>query len=527
MVNIKLYDTTLRDGTQYEGISLSVEDKLKVTSNLDELGMHFIEGGWPGANRKDAEYFSKAKDLKLNHSTLAAFGSTRKARITPEQDPNLNALLEAGTSVITLVGKTWDLHVTRVLETNLEENLSMISDSIAFLKRKGKRVFFDAEHFFDGFKANQSYAMECVKAAANAGAECVILCDTNGGTLPNEVTGIVTKARSETLVELGIHAHNDAEVAVANTLAAVQAGATQVQGTANGYGERCGNANIFSIIANLKLKLGINCVTDQQLAKLTEAHYSISEIANMPTNAFQPYVGSSAFTHKGGLHASAVAKVEESYQHVAPQLIGNKNHILISELAGRANITHKLKELGLDMSVSADGTRALLNEVKERESRGFQYEDAEASFELLVRRTIDGYLPPFELVDFKVMAEQRHRPSEPLEHEYIQSEATVKVRVTGEVMHTAAEGNGPVNALDNALRKALLRFYPSLEIVRLADYKVRVVDQGAGTEAMVRVVIESTDGEHRWRTVGSSGNIIDASWMALADSFEYWLTKWA
>ena len=526
MVDIKLYDTTLRDGTQYEGISLSVEDKLKITLKLDELGIHYLEGGWPGANPKDVEYFAKARSLKLRHATLAAFGSTRRARITAEQDVNLKALVDAGTSVITLVGKTWDLHVTRILETSLEENLAMISDSVAFLNGLSKRVFFDAEHFFDGFKANPDYAIQCVLAAADAGAECVILCDTNGGTLPNEVSSIVDRVRSETLVELGIHAHNDADVAVANSLAAIQAGVTQVQGTANGYGERCGNANLFSIIANLKLKLGINCVTDQQLVKLTEAHLFISEIANMPPNAFQPYVGASAFTHKAGLHVSAVAKVEESYQHISPQQIGNVNHILISELSGRANITHKLKELGLDMDVSAESARTLLTEVKERESRGFQYEGAEASFELLVRRAIDGYRCPFELVDFKVMVEQHRRSPLLLELEDVQSEATVKVRVNDEVMHTAAEGNGPVNALDNALRKALLRFYPSLEVIRLIDYKVRVVDQGSGTEAMVRVLIESTDGEHQWHTVGCSANIIDASWMALADSLEYWLLKW-
>ena len=526
MPEVKLYDTTLRDGAQQEGISLSVEDKLKIARKLDELGVHFIEGGWPGANPKDGEFFARARGLTLAHATLAAFGSTRRPGVRAADDPALRPLLEAATPVVTLVGKSWDLHVTRVLGTTLEENLAMVADSVAFFRGRGRRVFFDAEHFFDGFKANPAYALRCVQAAAEAGAEGVVLCDTNGGTLPHEVHAIVARVRRETSVELGIHAHNDADVAVASSLAAVQAGATQVQGTANGYGERCGNANLFSVMANLKLKLGVACVSDAQLARLTEAHRFIAEVVNLPPNPYQPYVGASAFAHKAGLHASAVARLEESYQHVPPARVGNTNHILVSELAGRSNVAHKLRELGLGDEVPPERLRALLEEVKAREHRGFQYEGAEASFELLVRRALDGYRPPFELVDFLVVVEKRRRPATGSDRAVLRAEARVMGRVGGEVMHTAAEGNGPVNALDHALRKALLPAYPALEAVRLVDYKVRVVDQGSGTGAVVRVLIESGDGARQWRTVGASTNIIEASWMALADSVEYWLLRW-
>ncbi len=524
MEQIELYDTTLRDGAQQEGISLSVDDKLKITRKLDELGVHYIEGGWPGSNPKDGEFFAKARGLKLSNSTLVAFGSTRRANIAAESDTNLHALLDSGAPVVTLVGKSWDMHVTRLLETSLEENLAMISDSISFLRTKGRRVFFDAEHLFDGFKASPDYALQVVRAAAQAGAECVILCDTNGGTLPNDVLDIVSRVKEDAHVPLGIHTHNDAEVAVANTMAAVQAGVQQVQGTINGYGERCGNANLLSIIGNLKLKLGIDCLTDQQLGKLTEVALYVSEIANMPPYSFQPYVGASAFSHKGGLHASGVAKVEESYQHVPPEKVGNIKRVVVSELSGRSNILHKLHDIGLDNVVSQAQIPKILDIIKLQESKGFQYEGAEASFELLVRRTLPDYRPPFELVDYLVVVEKRRRSPTNGNGELL-SEVTLKVKLDSEVVHTAAEGNGPVNALDNALRKTLLQFYPSLEAVRLVDYKVRVVDQGASTGAVVRVLIESTDGEGTWHTVGSSGNIIEASWMALADSMEYWLIK--
>ena len=518
MSQIELYDTTLRDGAQYEGISLSVGDKLAIARRLDQLGVHYIEGGWPGSNPKDAEFFAQAKSLGLAHATLAAFGSTRKANIRVSRDENLRALLDSGAPVLTLVGKSSDLHVTKVLETSLEENLAMIADSVSYLKEHGRMVFFDAEHFFDGFKSDAEYALQTVRVAGKAGAECVILCDTNGGALPDEIANIVECVRNESDVALGIHTHNDADMAVAGALAAVRAGVTQVQGTVNGYGERCGNANILSIIANLKLKMGINCVSDQQLETLTEVSHYVAEVANMTPIASQPYVGASAFAHKGGLHASAVAKVEHSYQHISPASIGNAKRVLVSELSGRSNISYKLRELGLDVNLTQDQVQQLLAEVKLRESKGFQYEGAEASFEQLARRMRSDYAPPFSLVDFTTVVEKRAQNGDGLS-----SQVMLKVKVGEEVMHTAADGNGPVNALDNALRKALLQFYPSLEVVRLVDYKVRVVDQARGTGAVVRVLIESTDGKQTWSTVGCSPSIIEASWMALSDSLEYWL----
>ena len=524
MTQIELYDTTLRDGAQQEGISLSVDDKLKITSKLDELGVRYIEGGWPGSNPKDVEYFQRVKDLKLENAIVSAFGSTRRARSRADTDPNIRALVESGAPVVTIVGKAWDLHVTRLLETSLEENLAMIADSVAHLKSRGHRVFFDAEHFFDGFKANPDYALQVVRAAADAGAECVVLCDTNGGSIPSQVYDAVRRAKSESSVDLGIHTHNDTDLAVANAMAAVQAGVKQVQGTINGYGERCGNANLVSLIANFKLKTDIDCVTDAQLTRLTEVSRYVSEVANMPPYGFQPYVGASAFSHKGGLHASGMAKVEESYQHIPPDKVGNLKRVVVSELSGSSNILQKLREVGLDGLVSRDQAPRILDLIKLQEKKGFQYEGAEASFELLVRRTLPSYRPPFELVDFMVVIE-KHRRSSASDAYGMLSEASVKVRVDGEVVHMAAEGNGPVNALDNAIRKAILQFYPSLEVVRLVDFKVRVVDQGTGTGAVVRVLIESTDGERVWSTVGSSGNVIEASWMALADSLEYWLTR--
>ncbi len=522
MEQIALYDTTLRDGAQMEGISLSVEDKLRIVTKLDDLGVHFIEGGWPGANPKDDEFFRQVWDLPLKQATITAFGSTRKAHGDAESDANLRALLDSQAPVITLVGKAWDMHVSRVLETTLEENLAMVRDSVAFLRREGRRVVFDAEHFFDGFAANPAHALACVRAAAEAGAECVALCDTNGGTLPDAISQVVGRVREEVPVALGIHCHNDAEVAVANTLAAVRAGVTQVQATINGYGERCGNCNLLSVVANLKLKLGIDCVTDAQLQHLTEVHRFASELVNLPHNRFQAYVGDSAFSHKGGLHASAMAKVEESYQHIPPERVGNSGRIVVSELSGRGNIAVKLQEAGLTAQVPKERMGELLALIKERESRGFQYEGAEASFHLLAHRSLPDYRAPFELVDFMVVMEKRRRSSSQANDDDMLSEATVKVRVGDEVMHTVAEGNGPVNALDAALRRGLCQVYPALEEVQLTDYKVRVVEQGpGGTSAVVRVLVESTDGARRWSTVGASTNIIEASWQALADSMEY------
>jgi 2-isopropylmalate synthase len=525
VASVELCDTTLRDGMQMEGIAFSVIDKLNIARKIDELGVHFIEGGWPGSNPKDAEFFNQARNLSLQNSRLVAFGSTRRPRIKVETDTNLQALASSGVTVVAVVGKSSALQVTRILETSLEENLSMISDSIHYLKRKGLLVFFDGEHFFDGFKADQEYALRCLEVAAEAGANCLVLCDTNGGSLPAEITAIIGKVRDRINVPLSIHAHNDCELAVANTLAAVSVGVDQVQGTINGYGERCGNANLCSVIPDLKLKMGVDCISDEQLAKLTEVSHYVSEAANLIPNDSLPYVGSSAFSHKGGLHVSGVTKWTGSYQHIEPNQVGNRPNVLVSELSGRKNIICKAREWGLELPTDGKKIQSLLDQIKLLESRGFQYENAEASFELLVQRSRSDYHPPFELVDFMVVVERRRRPPAHDNLEEMLAEATVKVRVGTEVIHTAAEGDGPINALDHALRKALLQFYPSLTRVRLVDFKVRILEESVGTESQVRVLIESGDGTDEWRTVGSSTNIIEASWLALADGLEYWLLK--
>jgi 2-isopropylmalate synthase len=519
-MRVELYDTTLRDGTQMEGMSLSVEDKLEVTRLLDGLGVAFIEGGWPGANPKDTEFFERAKSLELKTATLCAFGSTRRAGVAVEKDAQVKALLDADTEVITLVGKSWDLHVTEILETTLEENIAMIRDTIQYLRSKGRRVFYDAEHFFDGFKANPEYALQTIAAAARAGAERVILCDTNGGALPDQIQSGVKQAIERTGAAIGIHTHNDGELAVANSIAAVEAGALQVQGCINGYGERCGNANLSSVIPNLELKLGANCLPDGALDRITEVSHLVSEIANLAPDSHQPFVGTSAFAHKGGLHVAAFMKVADSYQHIDPSIVGNSPRVVVSELSGRGNILFKLKERGLDLDESSAEARSILERIKTLEFQGFQFESAEASFDLLVRRGRSDYVAPFDLVDFMVVVE-RHRRMPTESQEPMLSEATVKVRVGGELVHTAAEGNGPVNALDAALRKALVQFYPGLERVRLVDYKVRILDGSSGTGAGVRVLIVSSNGSKEWRTVGSSENIIEASWQALVDSLEY------
>ena len=525
-MNIDLYDTTLRDGSQQEGISLSVEDKIKITKKLDALGIHYIEGGWPGSNPKDEEYFSVVKSLKLVHSKIAAFGSTRRANIKVDEDANIRALIDAATPVVTIVGKSSDVQVINILETSLEENLSMIYDSISFIKNTGSQVFFDAEHFFDGYKSNKEYALQCLQAARDAGADCLVLCDTNGGVLTSEITEIVELVTESIGGSVGIHCHNDTDMAVANSIAALKAGAVHVQGTINGYGERCGNANIVSLIANLKIKMGIDCINDSQLESLTDVSHYVSDIVNIPPNGQQPYVGVSSFSHKGGLHAAAMAKMDESYQHVSPALVGNLTRVVVSELSGRGNIRHRLMGLGLEGKLSGEQELSLLQNIKIRESKGFQYETAGASFELMARRILDNYEAPFDLVDFMVMVENNRRLSVLQDfdgNEDLLAEAMVKVNVDGHIMHTVAEGNGPVNALDNALRKALLEFSPSLIDVKLLDYKVRVVDEGQDTKAVVRVWIEATDGKDQWQTVGASSNIIEASWMALADSLEYFL----
>jgi 2-isopropylmalate synthase len=520
---VELYDTTLRDGTQMEGISLSVEDKLKIARKLDELGVHYIEGGYPGSNPKDIEFFKRASKLELKNARLAAFGSTRKAGGQADSDPNLKALVGANTSVVTIVGKAHDKQVTHVLETTVEENLAMIAESVRFLKGHGLTVFYDAEHFFDGFESDQAYAVQCLKTAANAGVDCVALCDTNGGTITSRFADITRHVLSEVDCQVGVHAHNGADVAVANSIAGVEAGATQVQGAANGYGDMCGNANMFSIIANLKLKLGLDVVNDQQLAHLTEAANYISEVANMPRSPRAAYVGSGAFSHKAGLHAAAVVKEGWSYQHVDPAVVGNDTRFVVSELSGRRNLLAQIEEQGIDVQLDEAQLRELLERVKTMESRGFVYEGAEASFELLVRRSLPGYKPFFELEDFWVV-ERRHHAASNGGRE-MQSEAMVKIRVGDKMFHTAAEGNGPVNALDAAVRKALVEFYPNIGAIHLVDYKVRIIDSDAGTAAVTRVMIESADGDHSWVTMGSSTDIIEASWLALSDSLEYWLTR--
>ena len=526
MSQVQIYDTTLRDGAQREGISLSVVEKLNIAQKLDELGVHYIEGGWPGSNPRDAEFFKQIHGIPLTSAQIAVFGSTRRVGIKAEEDNNLTMLVDAGVKIATIVGKSSDRQVTQVLETTIEENLNMIADSIRFLKAKGLIVYFDAEHFFDGFKANQDYALRCLTVAAEAGANCLVLCDTNGGALPDEVAQAVKAAIKSTAVPLGIHAHNDGGLAVANSLAAISAGATQVQGTINGYGERCGNANLCAIIPNLKLKMGIDCITDQQLAKLTEVSHYISEAANLVPDPFSPYVGTSAFSHKAGYHVAGLAKWANAYQHIDPEEVGNQQRAVVSELSGRRNISYKAEELGIEIPAQGKEIQQLLEQIKRLESRGFQYENAEASFELLLHRTKPDYKAPFELVDFMVVIETRRRlPTRQTEQEETLAEAMIKVRVGTEVFHTAAEGNGPVNALDEALRKALLQFYPSLAAVKLVDYKVRILEESVGTESQVRVLIESSDGVEEWRTVGSSTNLIEASWLALADSLEYWLLK--
>jgi len=521
--HIQLYDTTLRDGAQQAGLSFSVEDKLRIAKRLDDLGIHFIEGGWPGANPKDAEFFARAPGLALSQATLVVFGSTRRKDTEADSDPLLRDLLNTGASAFALVGKSSDLHVTRVLKTTLDENLRMIADSIRYLKSAGRTVFFDAEHFFDGYKSDAEYALRTLDAAAEAGADCLVLCDTNGGALPGEVADAV-QAAGKAGVPLGIHAHNDCELAVANSLAAVGAGAAQVQGTINGYGERCGNANLCSVIPALKLKMGIDCISDEQLERLTEASHFVSEISNVSADPRLPYVGANAFTHKAGQHISAVIKGEESYQHIDPGVVGNRNRVLVSEYSGTSAIAYKAGERGLEVP-RGERAREVMEQIKALEHQGFQFEGAEASFELLLRRAQPDYEPPFELVDFMVVVEKHRRLPADAAQEQVLSEAMVKVRVRDQVIHTAAEGNGPVNALDAALRKALLWFFPSLAAVKLGDYKVRILDETHGTDSRVRVLMESSDGESDWHTMGSSTNIIEASWLALADSLEYWLVR--
>ena len=513
---IQIYDTTLRDGTQREGISLSCDDKLRVARRLDELGVTFIEGGWPGSNPKDAEFFARALDIPWKRARIAAFGSTCRVGGGPEDDANIRALLDSGAPVCTVVGKTWTLHVTDVLRTSLDDNLRIIEKSLAHLVAQGRRVIYDAEHFFDGWRADPAYALETLRAARRGGAETIVLCDTNGGSLPWRVAEVVRAVKGALEHPLGVHTHNDGECAVANTLAAVSEGAVQVQGTINGYGERCGNANLCSIIPALELKLGRRCLPEGSLRTLYEVAHFVAEVANLPPDEHLAYVGKSAFAHKGGIHVADMRRNEESYQHVDPKLVGNEMRVVVSELSGRGNLLAKAEEFGL-ASAPGGAVGDLLATIKELEARGFSFEAAEASVAMMMKRQAPGYRPPFELVDFLVNVEHRSGRG-------IFSEAMVKVKVDGEVLHTAAEGDGPVNALDAALRKALLPRFPRIAQLQLADYKVRILDGSEGTAAVTRVLVDMQDGPRRWSTVGASTNIIEASWCALVDALEYGLT---
>lgn len=517
-MKVDLYDTTLRDGSQAEGVSFTVADKLNIASKIDDLGIGYIEGGWPGSNPKDMEFFKRAKRLKLTNAKITAFGSTRRAKSGIADDVNIKAILKANTEIITIFGKSWHLHVNTVLKVTTDENLRMIEDTVKFLSSKGKRVFYDAEHFFDGYLENSDYALKTLEAAEASGAEVIVLCDTNGGMVTSEVFKIIEDVKTRIKAPLGIHTHNDSDMAVANSIAAIQAGCTHVQGTINGFGERCGNANLVSIIAILKTKLGIDCVSDISLKELSEVSRYVSEVGNMRHADSQPFVGNSAFAHKGGVHIDAVLKNAKTYEHMDPATVGNCRRILISELSGKASVAAKAKELKIDLKKDADGAMKILNILQDMEHKGYHFEAAEASLELLMRRAKKEFKDFFELMDYRVIVEKKPGRK-------ITSEATIKIKVKGSLEHTASLGDGPVNALDNALRKALKEFYPTLSEMHLADYKVMVLNEKEGTAARVRVLIQSQDKEDSWWTVGVSENIIEASWEALVDSIEYKLLR--
>jgi len=516
--NIAILDSTLRDGAQAEGISFSVEDKLKIVKILDELGVSYIEAGNPGSNPKDLEFFKRIPEIELKHSKIAAFGSTRRRDIAACDDKNIEALLSAGTGVVVIFGKCWDFHVTEIIKTTLDENIAMISDTVSYLKSRNREVIFDAEHFFDGYKANPKYALAAIKAAGDAGAVSVCLCDTNGGAFPQEIFGITKTVAENLSVPIGIHCHNDCGMAVANSIMAAAAGAAQIQGTLTGFGERCGNANLSTIIPNLQLKQDIICLPDGKIETLTQAARTVSEIANESLSAREPYVGRSAFAHKGGMHADGVAKEPSSFEHIAPETVGNVRKLLTSEVSGRSTILSKIQKINPQVSKDSPETAEIIQTLKTLEHEGYQFEGAEGAFELLIRKHLGKYKPFFELMDFRVFGEY------PVTNG-ASARATIKISVEGKTEITAAEGDGPVNALDKALRKALEVFYPELKGVHLTDYKVRVLDGNAATAAKVRVLIESSDGHYSWSTVGVSTDIIQASWIALVDSIEYKLLK--
>lgn len=519
MRQVRLYDTTLRDGTQAEDISFLVADKVRIAQLLDDLGIHYIEGGWPGSNPKDIAFFKDIKKISLKQAKIAAFGSTRRAKSTPAEDNNIRTLIQAEPDTVTIFGKTWDFHVREALRISLEQNLELINDSLAYLKEHVAEVVYDAEHFFDGYKANPNYAIKTLQAAEQAGVDCIALCDTNGGTMPFEVGRIIDEVKKHIKTPLGIHAHNDSECAVANSLVAVEHGAVQVQGTINGFGERCGNANLCSIAPALNLKMGLPCMSESQLHSLRVVSRTVYELANLVPNKHQPYVGNSAFAHKGGVHVSAIQRHPETYEHIRPEKVGNVTRILVSDLSGRSNILAKAEEFNINLDSKDPVTQEILEKIKNLENQGFQFEGAEASFELMMRRALGTLKHYFSVIGFRVIDTKNHSDDKPL------SEATIKVKVGGRIEHTAAEGSGPVNALDNALRKALESFYPTLKEMKLFDYKVRVLPAGKGTASVTRVLIESGDKTGRWGTVGVSDNIIDASYQALVDAFQYKLLR--
>ncbi|HQD28132.1 citramalate synthase [Acetivibrio saccincola] len=518
MKRIYIYDSILRDGAQAQGISFSVEDKLKIVKKLDSMGVSYIEAGNPGSNPKDLEFFERVKKLDLKHSKIVAFGSTRRVNVSVEEDANVQSLLRADTPAVAIFGKSWGFQVKEILRTTLEENLNMIRDTVVFFKSKNKEVIFDAEHFFDGYKEDPEYAMKALKAASEGGADCLCLCDTNGGTFPDEIYEITSRVVKEFKEDIGIHCHNDTGMAVANSIMAVKAGAVQVQGTMNGYGERTGNANLTTIIPNLQLKLGYSCILEESISEFTTISRYISEIANVLHDDRAPYVGNYAFAHKAGMHADAVNKNPSAYEHIAPEAVGNTRMFLISEVAGRGALLNFINTFDKTITKDSPYTREILEKVKEMEFKGYQYEGAEGSLELIIRKILGKYKSHFELGEFKVLVSEPPISS-------ANSSAIIKISVDGQEEMTAAEGNGPVNALDNALRKALKRFYPQIKDMKLTDYKVRVLDSDSATAAKVRVLIESTDGKDVWTTIGVSADIIEASWLALVDSIEYKLIR--
>jgi 2-isopropylmalate synthase len=524
-MKIAIFDTTLRDGTQGESVSFSVDDKLLIAQRLDQLGINYIEGGWPGSNPKDKEFFERAKSLRLTNARLAAFGSTRLARNSVETDRDVAELLGAATPVITIFGKSWDFHVQRALNVTEEENLAMIADTVAYLKANGREVIYDAEHFFDGYSANPDFALRTLHAAQSAGADVLCLCDTNGGTIPARLVEIVADVRSRFDGVLGIHAHNDSELAVANTLAAVEAGCTHVQGCINGYGERTGNANLCSVLPNLELKLGHTTIGQERLRELTATARSIAELANLPLRREQPFVGASAFAHKGGIHVSAVLKDASTYEHIQPEAVGNRQRVLLSDLSGRSNISYKLKQLQLPEELSDTELRTLLERIKQMEHEGYDFETAEGTFELLVREAERPDFQPFEIVDYEVSTKLQRLGCKSTTPEETLTTASVTLRVNDDVLSSTATGQGPIHALDVCLRQCLSAIYPEIANVRLTDYKVRVLGMKGGTESKVRVHIEWSDHERSWATVGISDNVIDASWRAQVDALRLELMR--